>query len=189
MEQILAMYYAENAKKLRKTVDKILAEYGGIADKDYDDFYSIANDVFTDIVLKDSYNASKGTFEGYLYSCLENKIKAEITRRNRYKRLADRMCISIDTPIGEDEDFTLADVIVSDVDIEKEVLDRHISVVNGKVEQYLKSLNCIQRKIIEMKMQNIEVQYIKQKLGLSDKQYASYMKQAIQYEYIRVLDI
>ncbi len=41
MEQILSRYYADNAGKLRGMVDKILARFGGLADKDRDDFYSV----------------------------------------------------------------------------------------------------------------------------------------------------
>lgn len=38
MEQIVNAYYADNAKKLHKTVDKILVRFGGLTDKDTDDF-------------------------------------------------------------------------------------------------------------------------------------------------------
>ena len=43
MEQILSAYYENNARKLRGTVDKILLKFGGLSDKDRDDFYSLAN--------------------------------------------------------------------------------------------------------------------------------------------------
>ena len=85
---ILNTYYADNAKKLHKTVDKILCRFGGLSGKDTDDFYSLANEVFTDVMKRYDY---KQSFDGFLYSCLSNKIMTEITRRNREKRKADRM--------------------------------------------------------------------------------------------------
>ena len=98
MEQILITYYAENAKKLHKIVDKILLKFGGLSNKDLDDFYSLANEVFVDVMKR--YDKSQ-SFDVFLYSCLSNKIKTEITKRNREKRKADRMSISIDTPVGD----------------------------------------------------------------------------------------
>ena len=43
MEQLLAVYYQDNAKKLHRLVDKILLKFVGLSDKDLDDFYSLAN--------------------------------------------------------------------------------------------------------------------------------------------------
>ena len=90
---ILDSYYADNARKLHRTVDKILVKFGGLSGKDKDDFYSLANEVFADVIRR--YD-EKQSFDGFLYSCLSNKIMTEITRRNREKRKADRMSISLD---------------------------------------------------------------------------------------------
>ena len=114
MEQILNTYYADNAKKLHKVVDKILLKFGGLSDKDLDDFYSLANEVFVNVIKR--YDGEQ-SFDGFLYSCLSNKIMSEITRRNREKRKADRMSISIDTPVGEDKSLTLRDTIADDFEI------------------------------------------------------------------------
>ena len=40
-----------------------------------------------------------------------------------------------------------------------------------------------------MKMQDIETNSIKKQLNLTDKQYQQYMRQAVQYEHIRLLYI
>lgn len=92
MEQIINIYYADNAKRLRKIVDKILLNYGGLYDMDKDDFYSLANEVFTSVIR--SYDNTR-PFEVFLYTCLCNKIKSEISKRNSYKRVADRLSVSI----------------------------------------------------------------------------------------------
>ena len=49
---ILNTYYADNAKKLHKAVDRILYRFGGLSGKDTDDFYSLANEVFTDVIKR-----------------------------------------------------------------------------------------------------------------------------------------
>ena len=78
MEDILNKYYAHNAYRLRKLVKDILSDIKvtGLSDKDMDDFYSLANEVFADVIRK--YDVLQ-SFEGYLYSCLSNRIKTEIT--------------------------------------------------------------------------------------------------------------
>lgn len=187
MEQILNEYYKNNARKLRNVVNAILQRFGGLSDKDFDDFYSLANEVFVDVLKR--YDESEQSFDTFLYCCLCNKIKTEITRRNRERRKADRMSVPIDTPIGDDGKSTLGDMIASNIDIEKEVLDGVSDVEDEIIERYLASLSKIQRRIIEMKMQNIGVIRIKKMLNLSDKQYSSHMKQVVQYEHIRLLHI
>jgi len=74
MERILKYYYTNNAAKLHDMVDKILSKFGGLSDKDMDDFYSLANEVFVDVMRR--YDGSQ-SFDGFLYSCLLNKIKTE----------------------------------------------------------------------------------------------------------------
>ena len=111
--QILDTYYADNARKLRKTVDKILHKFGGLSGKDKDDFYSLANEAFADALRR--YDPGQA-FDGFLYSCLANKIKTEITRRNREKRKADRMCISLDSANDNDEGCSLLDFLPSSFD-------------------------------------------------------------------------
>ena len=145
MDQILVTYYSNNAKKLHNVVDKILFKFGGISDKDMDDFYSLANEVFVDVMRR--YDNSQ-PFDGFLYSCLLNKIKTEITRRNREKRKADRMSISIDTPIGDDENCTIGDMIADDFTIEKKIFEENKKEEWRKeVNEYLNSLSPLQRKI------------------------------------------
>jgi len=101
MDQILMTYYSNNAKKLHNTVDKILLKFGGLSNKDLDDFYSLANEVFVDVLSR--YDGSQ-PFDGFLYFCLSNKIKTEI---------------SIDEPINidsEGNDLSLADILGTDND-------------------------------------------------------------------------
>ena len=83
MEHIVNLYYADNAKKLHGMVDKILLKFGGISNKDKDDFYSLANEVFMYAVR--DYDKSQ-SFDRFLYSCLYKKFCTEMTSRKRDKR-------------------------------------------------------------------------------------------------------
>lgn len=185
MENVLDIYYANNAKRLRAMVDKILLKFGGISDKDYHDFYSISNEVFIDVVRR--YNG-KQTFDGFLYSCLSNKVKTEITARNRQKRMIDRNAISIDEPTFDDEKVTVADTIQSDFDIYSVLTEGRDDSCDDKVEKYLASLSRVQRQIVEMKMEDLSVSEIKEKLELSNKEYENHMKSIRQNKWISLFN-
>ncbi len=185
VENVLNRYYENNAGRLRAMVDKILLKFGGVSDKDYHDFYSIANEVFVEVMKRCDREKS---FDTYLYSCLSNKIKTEITSRNRQKRMADRNAISIDTPIGDDENCTIGDVLQSDFDI-YDVLSKKADCFNDeRVDRYLNSLNRVQRQIVEMKMEDVSVSEIKEAIKLSDKEYEDNMKSIKQNKMISLFN-
>lgn len=169
MERILSMYYENNAKKLHEIVNKILLKFGGLSDKDMDDFYSLANEVFADVIKR--YDR-KQSFEGFLYSCLSNRIKTEITRRNRNKRMMDKMSVSIDTPIGEEEDVTLGDMIADGFDMEREVLGEKEDGYSEKTRLYLKRLSKIQKEILKLLSAGYSPHEIQKELHISEKEYS-----------------
>lgn len=168
MEQILNTYYADNAKKLHNIVDKILLKFGGLSDKDMDDFYSLANEVFVDVLKKYDNNQS---FEGFLYLCLVNKIKTEITKRNRYKRKADRMCVSIDTPIGDDENSRISDIIADKFDLESVIFEEREDMYSQKMLIYLSRLSVIQKEILRLSIAGYHPSEIRKELHMTEKQY------------------
>lgn len=180
-------YYADNAKKLYRIVDKILLEFGGISNKDLDYFYVIASDVFADICLKDSYESSKGDFSTFLYSCLFNKIKTEITRRNRKKRKADRMSISIDAPVGDDENSTIGDTIASDLTIEKEIFNKKEEGYSKKMLLYLSRLSSLQKEVLRLNIAGYPPNEIREELHISKKQYADCYAAIHSYRNVSVL--
>lgn len=181
--QILDMYYTNNAKKLHKMVDRILSKFGGLNYKDMDDFYSLANEVFADVIRK--YDDSQ-SFDGFLYSCLSNKIMSEITRRNREKRKADRMCISLDAPVGDQEGLTIGDILADDFDIEKEIFGE-ISAVTFKLEKYLAMLSRKQRALLELLSYCYKAAEIQSMLHMTQKEYADTLEGIHSYEKIRIL--
>ena len=181
METIINLYYANNAKQLHTMVDRILLNFGGIYQKDIDDFYSLANLVFVDLLSK--FDRTKN-FDTFLYSCLLNRIKTEITRRNREKRQFDRSTISIDEPAGEEETVTLGELIPSDFDIEKELFGEFC---NDKMNQYLNRLSKKQREIALLLSEGYKAFEIREKLQVTEKEFTDCMSAIRSYEYIKVL--
>lgn len=187
MDQILVTYYANNAKKLHSIVDKILIKFGGLSNKDMDDFYSLANEVFVDVMKR--YDGLQ-SFDGFLYSCLSNKIMSEITRRNREKRKADRMSISIDTPIGDDENLTIGDMIADDFMIEKELFEKEEREEWRKeVKDYLKRLSPLQREIAFLLSDNNTPEEICEELNITLKHFYNSLKRILSDEKIKPLRI
>lgn len=184
MEQILYSYYDNNAAKLRKTVDRILLKFGGLSDKDIDDFYSLANEVFVDVIKR--YDNSQ-SFDGFLYSCLSNKIKTEMTRRNREKRKADRMSISIDTPIGDDENSTIGDMIADSSTIEKEIFEDNEEGYSKRMLQYLSRLSNIQKEVLRLNIAGYVPGEIREELHISEKEYADCYAAIHSYRNVSIL--
>lgn len=182
---ILNTYYADNAKKLHKTVDRILCKFGGLSDKDTGDFYSLANEVFADVIKRYDY---KQSFDGFLYSCLSNKIMTEITRRNREKRKADRMCISLDTPVGDDDSLTIGNIIADDFDtFEEATRGRENGKYQDKVQQYISKLSNQQVNILNLLIDGYKPNEIRQILELSPREYADSLQTMRSYENVKIL--
>lgn len=182
---ILNTYYADNAKKLHKTVDRILCRFGGLSGKDTDDFYSLANEVFADVMKRYDY---KQSFDGFLYSCLSNKIMTEITRRNREKRKADRMSVSLDTPVGDGDGLTIGNMIADGFDTFEEVSKRQGNgQYQDKIQQYISRLSNQQVNILNLLVDGYEPYEIRKILEISPKEYTDNLQAMRSYENIKVL--
>lgn len=184
MEQILNIYYVDNAKKFRRMVDKILLKFGGLSDKDLDDFYSLANEVFVDVIKR--YDSSQ-IFETFLYSCLLNKIKTEMTRRNREKRKADRMSISIDMPIADGENSTIGDMIADKFTIEKQLFEENEENYSQRMLCYLNRLSDLQKEVLRLNIAGYLPGEIREELRISEKQYADCYAAIHSYRNVSVL--
>lgn len=185
MDQILITYYENNARKLHNIVDKILLKFGGLSNKDLDDFYSLANEVFVDVMRR--YDNLQ-SFDGFLYSCLLNKIKTEMTKRNCEKRKADRMSISIDTPVGDDENCTIGDMITSNFSIYQELFgESEKEQWRKEVIEYLNALSPLQRKIAFLLSDNNTPEEICEELQITIKHFENSMKRILADERIKTL--
>lgn len=184
MKIITEEYYENNAKKLRDIVDKVLRNLHFV-DVDKDDFYSLANEVFVQVLM--SYDNSQD-FDGFLYSCLDKKFKTEMTRRCRLKRQADRNSVSIDTPIGdEDSGCTLKDVIAADGTVEDELFKEDKDEWRKEVREYLDSLSPLQRKIAFLLSDEATPDDICKELHITMKHFKNSVERILADERIRPL--
>lgn len=183
MEPIVASYYQNNAKKLNNMVDKILLKLHFV-DIDKNDFYSLANEVFMYAVR--DYDASQ-SFDGFLYSCLYKKFCTEMTRRRREKRKADRMSISIDTPIGDDENSTIGDMIADDITVEKEVFEKNEEGYSKQMLIYLSRLSSLQKEVLRLNIAGYLPGEIREELHISEKQYTDCYAAIHSYRNVSVL--
>lgn len=182
---ILDLYYADNAKKLHKVVDRILSKFGGLSNRDTDDFYSLANEIFVDVMRRYDYEQS---FDGFLYSCLSNGIMSEITRRNREKRKADRMAVSFDITRENEEECSLLDIIPSDFDTYEEAVKRQgCGQYQDKVQQYISRLSDRQVDILNLLIDGYKPNEIRETLDISSMEYSEDLKTMRSYENVRIL--
>lgn len=176
----LQKYYSENARELRRMADRILQKFGGISQKDVDDFYSIANEVFTEVLER--YNGSQ-EFESLLYASLLNKFKSEMTARNTMKRRASTYAVSIHTPVGN-QGCTLADVLQAEFCMEEMIEQRD----DRNIREYFRRLTRIQREMAQMLMDGYTKTEIREALRLTERSYEKNFGNLCCYENIRLLE-
>ena len=182
---ILDLYYADNAKKLHKVVDRILSKFCGLSNRDTDDFYSLANEIFVDVMRRYDYEQS---FDGFLYSCLSNKIMSEITWRNREKRKADRMAVSFDVTRENNEECSLLEIIPSDFDTFEEVAKRQGCIqYQDKVQRYISRLSNRQVNILNLLIDGYKANEIQRILDMSPIEYSEDLKIMRSYENVKIL--
>ena len=183
MDIIINSYYENNAKKLHKMVDKVLFKLK--FDVDNEDFYSLANEIFVDVIKR--YDKSQD-FDGFLYSCLINKFKTEMTRRNRQKRKGDNNSISIDTPIGDDDgNFTIGDTISSKSTIEKEFFEEREECYSKEMCMYLGKLSSLQREVLRLISIGFMPSEILEELHINQKMYEDCYQAIHSYRNISIL--
>lgn len=183
MEDLLAVYYADNAKKLREIVDGILKKFGGLSEKDRDDFYSLANEVFVDALHR--YDGQQ-LFDAFLYICLRNKIRTEITKRNRQKRMADRLTVSLGALVFEAKNAAPDGQIADCFDLEQIVFEQG-GEYGGNLRRYLDSLSALQREVLHLAAKGYCPKEIREMLQISREQYADCMAAIRSYRNISIL--
>lgn len=180
--QAISTYYEDNAKKLRFTVNQIFhRHYGGVNGKDIEEFYGIGTDVLFDIWNKnkegkETFDFSKGDFDGYVYNAIRMAIIDEFKRQNRDKRKTkvflldengDKVIdektgkpikvpvpdIRLDAPLKEGEYTSLIDMIPFDVNIESFIEDNTFEdkdEYSPPMKEYLGKLSKIQLRVLEL---------------------------------------
>lgn len=202
MDSITALYYENNAKKLHKMVDNVLhnLKFNNI---DYEDFYCLANEVFT-IVLRD-YDKEQD-FDGFLYSCLYKKFCTAMTRTQRDKRctkvtvtkinedgskVAEKEVVQdirMDAPIKDDENSTFGDMIAAKTNVEDKVFgEEDREEWHKEVKIFLQSLSPLQREIAFMISDNFTQEEICDELHITMKHYSNSVKRIFADEKIKIL--
>ena len=182
MEAIINSYYNNNAQKLHKMIDKIIFRLKFNVDNE--DFYSLGNEIFIDVINR--YDG-KQQFDGFLYSCLIKKFKTEMTRRNRQKRQADKMAVSIETPIGENENITLSDIIADKNTIEKMFFEESEDTYSAEMQKYLSRLSALQREVLRLISIGFDPNEILTELHINKKQYEDCYNAIHAYRNIEIL--
>ena len=158
---VLNQYYANNGEKLRKVIDGILARFGGIYDKDKDDFYSIGNEVF--VSAMNSYKDGNMSFGTYLKNCISKRVMTEISSRNAQKRTAE-----IESIDDESVSYDIAD----ESNFEEEYL------AGESARKLYEGLTRIGKKIVTLRLQGKPDSEIKKILGLCNKDFDDELKKA-----------
>lgn len=184
-QQVLTEYGANNMAKLKRISFPLFIRFGDISLKDHDDFYSKANETLW--MATENFDESKGIpFEQFLKGCLARKFKTEMTGLNREKRKCDRLSVSMDTPIGDDDNSTIVDLIASDFDMSREVFGED-DISDIKVEKYLDRLSKTQRRIVELLVNYYKPMEIQKMLHITAREYSDNIKAIQSYENIKVL--
>ena len=200
--KVTEQYYENNAEKLHKMVDKIIKGFGGLSQKDADDFYSLANEVFW--IAVNDFNGH-GDFNGFLYSRLARKIMSMITKRNRKKRADIEMVIndngkkevryhqplSLDSPIDSesgDNTLTLGDVTESNFDLEIATSENIGLRFSEDVNVYLKMLPIKTRKVALLISEGYAPCNIIEKIHITQKEYQIHASIMRTYEYRKPME-
>ena len=166
-KDLVDLYFKNDGKVLYGLIDKVLFKLKFDVEKS--DFYSLGSEIFLDALCR--YDETQD-FNGFLYSCLINKFKTEMTRRNRQKRQCDNNSISIDTPIGnEDGNFTIGDTIASKSTIEKEFFEEREDGYSREMCMYLGRLSDLQKEVLRLISIGFMPNEILEELHINKKMY------------------
>ena len=182
-KDLVDLYFKNDGKVFYSLIDKVLFKLKFDVEKS--DFYSLGSEIFLDALCR--YDETQD-FNGFLYSCLMNKFKTEMTRRNRKKRQGDNNSISIDTPIGdEDGNFTIGDIIPSKSTIEKEFFEEREECYSKEMCRYLGRLSELQKEVLRLISIGFMQSEILEELHINQKMYEDCYQAIHSYRNISVL--
>ena len=176
-------YFKGNAQKLHTVVDKVLKRLN-FHDVDTESYYSLAHEIFYNSL---NYYDETKSFNKFIYSCLYKKFCTEMTRSCRQKRQADKNGISIDTPIGDDENSTLGDILADKNTVEKEIFEEKEIGYSKEMRQYLERLSILQREVLHLISIGYTPDDIIEELHINKKQYDDCYNAIHSYRNISIL--
>ena len=177
VEEIVAKYPAPVVTKITKeAVRRLGVEW---VPDNMIDWESVGYHTFAEVLMTydPEGNAAFGT---YLARSIENSIKTEITRLNAGKRGNGDVPLSLDAPISEEDEGTLADFVPA-----REMEDHPLETSDG-VKRYMDSLTSRQKEIVRRILDGKSQSEIVAALGISRRE-LGYELKAIRSEEKRKL--
>lgn len=195
MGKYVDYYCNDNNKELKKLVDPILNnQFGWLPNQYYDDFYSILAQVVWN--CENSFNEEKvktNKFKSYLLSCVNNKIKSQLTHMHRDKRCMKDdegnpiYELSLDATVKDDDKLTIGDTIQSDFNIDTVLSEINNDYCNEKIVEFLDSLPEKSKAVAKLIMKGYEACDIQNVLKITDKQYKECWNVITSYDKKRIL--
>lgn len=108
-------------------------------------------------------------FATYAVIVIENELRQELKRENRYAKLLVAFSLDDTFSAQEDSEVTYADMIAGDRDVE------HECICGVSIQEITKSLSEVERKILALRILGKNQRYIANQTGLSQ----SYVSRAI----------
>ena len=182
-KDLVDLYFKNDGKVLYGLINKVLFKLKFDVEKS--DFYSLGSEIFLDALCR--YDETQD-FNGFLYSCLINKFKTEMTRRNRQKRQCDNNSISIDTPIGDEGgNYTIGDMVASKSTIEKEFFEEREESYSKEMCRYLGRLSNLQKEVLRLISIGFMPSEILEELHINQKMYEDCYQAIHSYRNISLL--
>ena len=206
-KRVIDQYHENNMAILRKICDPIIL-YKGVPKVDWDELYDVASDTLLESL--GTYDESKGSqFSTYLRGNVKRAFYDWTRDQRRFKRcnlteerdrdgnlvkdkngkqkyvvIAD---ISIDTPIGDDSESTLKDMLPSGYDLEAEITEE-IGISSGsKMERYLDQLSRKQKQVAVYLSEGYKPLEIREVLHMTEKEFSDCMMAIRSYKNIKIL--
>lgn len=171
IQKIIHEYYGDEARgdKIKNIVDHIVRKFFGsvIYQKDMDDFYSIANELFVEALAQWD---GKRDFRGLFYSMVQVKCYSRITALNADKRTMDREAEYFSTPVDGESGTILQDFVEGQFDIDEEA-----GLDSERVRKFLKKISSKERKIVILLMKGYKPAEVRKILGLDMSTYNNRM--------------
>lgn len=204
IDEVINELFANNAKKLQKICNKEMMKFGGISNMDYDDFYSrVGWDIS---IARKRFDPTKGkTFKEYIYGIVKFSVRKEIKHRNREKRqivveVEEKDCtgemkkhkeyvknLSIDSPIGEEENSTVGDMVADKDTIESLFFGENRGTYSKEMNEYLSKLSVLQQNVLYLISIGFTSNEIIEELHINKKLYEDCYNAIHSYRNISIL--
>jgi hypothetical protein len=185
-----------NDKTIKKECHKALSKFGGVYQKDYDDFYSrigvelnVARKKYGKDLLDSGQAFSKKDCRKYLVGVIHFSVYKEMTNRNRKKRMMileveepDSMgkltkkksyvsTISIETPVKNLDSTTIGDMISNTETVEDTEFFFEEDIFDERILEYLHRLSKLQKEVLRLMILGYSSEEIKRILHITGRKY------------------